>query len=89
MFKTRILSTAFTSDAADVCFKNITGQSFSEDVSFLSTLRALLAPRMQADDVVSLRFGHSSYNASSIGSVTKERAVNAICNGSNITSDRG
>lgn len=89
MFKTRVLSTAFTSRTADGCFRNIIGNSYLDDVSFLATLRALLAPRMKEEDNVLLVFGRSSYNTSAINSVPKERAVAAICDGYSIASSRG
>ena len=50
MFKTTISQTPFTSDVANGYFQNITGDSYMSDWSFLATLRALLAPRMGAED---------------------------------------
>lgn len=84
MFKANIQQTPFTTKAADACFQNIVGEPFGYDYSFLATLRALLAPRMKEDDSLCLRFGSSNYNAQDIGSVSVERAVDAICGSYNL-----
>lgn len=79
MFRTTIRSTPFISDAANDFFSNITGASFNGDVSFLSTLRALVAPRMQDDEKLEFIISLSSYSAEQIASVSTSRAVGAIC----------
>lgn len=79
MFKTSITSTPFTSSAANSYFQNITGRNFGGDCSFLSTLRALVAPRIKEGESVSLFFGSSNYSSDTIRSVTAERAVGAMC----------
>ena len=79
MFKTSIASTPFTSEAANSYFQNITGDYYGGDCSFLSTLRALVAPRIKEDESVYLTFGSSNYNSGAINSVPAERAVGAIC----------
>ena len=79
MFRAIIESTPFTSDAANDFFKNIKGDNFGNDVSFLATLRALVAPRMQNDESITLRFSTSSYSAEQIASVPATKAVQAIC----------
>ena len=57
MFKTLITSTPFSTDIANELFSNIWGDGFNGgDYSFISTLRALLAPRMTDDDSLHLRF---------------------------------
>lgn len=53
MFKSSVTQTPFTTDAANAYFANITGDSFGYDRSFLATLRALLAPRMQEGESIS------------------------------------
>ena len=88
MFKANITQTPFTTDAANACFQNITGQPFGYDVSFLATLRALLAPRMGEEDRINLVFGSSNFEAGALRGVSDERAVSAIC-GSYYLSDRG
>lgn len=79
MFKANITQTPFTTEAAESTFPNIVGDSFGYDVSFLATLRALLAPRMDEGDSISLRFGSSNYDAGSFRGVSDDRAVKAIC----------
>ena len=80
MFKTSIASTPLTTDAANSYFRNICGQTFGNDNSFLATLRALVAPRMKEEDNIFLRFGRSDYSSSQISNVPIEHVVSAICN---------
>ena len=79
VFKTSITSTPFTSEAANSFFQNITGSYFGNDCSFLSTLRALVAPRIKEDESVYLTFGSTNYDGNTIRTVPAERAVSAIC----------
>ena len=79
VFKTSITSTPFTSEAANSFFQNITGSYFGNDCSFLSTLRALVAPRIKEDESVYLTFGSTNYDGDTIRNVPAERAVSAIC----------
>lgn len=62
MFNQTITNTPFTTLTANNFFKNITGSSFRNDVSFLSTLRAFLHSRITPDDNVQLVFTESSYS---------------------------
>lgn len=84
MFKSNITQTPFTTDAANGYFQNITGSSFGVDCSFLSTLRALLAPRMKDDEKIHLYFDSSNYNVRSVDSLGTERTVRSICCNYNI-----
>ena len=79
MFKTSIASTPLTTDAANSYFRNISGQNFGSDNSFLATLRALVAPRMKEEDSIFLRFGRTNYSSAQISSVPIENVVAAIC----------
>ena len=88
MFRTTISSTPFTSDIANDFFHNIRGESFQSDVSFLATLRALLAPRINDHDSISLRFTSSNYSKDAVRDSSKKAVVGAItsnmpldCNG--------
>ncbi len=58
MFAEPIRSTPFSTQEANAALPNISGESFSgmDDVSFLSTLRALLGARLQDGQAVSLKF---------------------------------
>jgi hypothetical protein len=55
MFNEVIRVTPFTTETADICFRNITGDSLGGDVSFVASLRAFLAPRMGETESISLR----------------------------------
>lgn len=55
MFRTEITSTQFSSLAADHIFTNIYGDDYRTDVSFLSTLRAVLDPRLEHDQFLHYR----------------------------------
>ena len=80
MFKTSIASTPLTTDAANNYFRNIDGERFGNDNSFLATLRALVAPRMKDGESIHLRFGRSSYSSSQISNASVDAAARAICN---------
>ena len=79
MFKQSVSSTMLTSDAAHMFFPHITGETFGSDNTFLSTIRALVAPRMPDGESVHLSFGRSDYNAASISETSAKRMVEAIC----------
>ena len=79
MFRTVIRSTQLTSDVADSFFQNIRGDGFQNDFSFLSTLRALVAPRMKDnDETINLLFKSNVYSSSAIGNVSVNSACKAI-----------
>lgn len=68
MFRAPVTSTPFVGQYADVFFPNISGETYQGDVSFLSTMRALLAPKMKEEDSVSLHFMQSDpFKLSNIG----------------------
>lgn len=78
MFKAVIEATPFATDAANCYFTNITGDAYKGDVSFLSTLRALIAPRIDDADKIHLTFTQSSYTEQVIHSCTARTIVEAI-----------
>lgn len=49
MFRQTISNTVFSCDAAGALMSNIYGDYYNGDVTFLSTLRALVFPRMPKD----------------------------------------
>ena len=70
MFKTEITRTPFSSLEADLLFPNITGVTFNKtDVSFLSTLRALVGPRISKAEKLLFSFSATDYLESEISSV--------------------
>lgn len=84
MFRTSITSTPFTSSVANGCFPNINGRPFSNDISFLATLRALVAPRIPAEEEIYLMFGSSSYGTSVVNGNSARDIVTAICGDYNL-----
>lgn len=64
MFRKTINETPFTSQAANCCFSNISGNAWNHDVSFVSTLRALLADRIPAEEQVKLAIVSRNLGAS-------------------------
>lgn len=70
MFKEIIASSPFTTDVANRCFANIRGASLGGDVSFLATLRALLAPRLSESDELELYITRTSFAPSQTDSWT-------------------
>lgn len=87
MFKTTISDTPFTSDIASSYFSNITGDPILGDVSFLATLRALLAPRIKAEDTIRLVYTTSRYSKSEINGASVNQCVDAITSDMRLTRD--
>lgn len=79
MFKQVIRGTQLTTDAANSFFQHIYGDSFQYDVSFISTLRALVAPRMKEGESIALSFHQSNYSASQLGNYSAKNAVRDVC----------
>lgn len=79
MFKQVIGSTQLTTDAANSFFQHIHGDSFQYDLSFISTLRALVAPRMKEGDSIALYFRQSNYSANQLSSLSAKNAVREVC----------
>lgn len=79
MFRQSITSTPLTSDVANQYFTNITGTKILNDVSFLATIRALVASRLNENESVNIVYDSSSYTALNISSVPSVNAVEEIC----------
>lgn len=78
MFRQAINQTALTSDAANSYFEHIRGDSYNGDVTFLSTLRALIAPRMADGESLYLRFDQSNYGENTIRENQPERFITSL-----------
>lgn len=80
MFKSIIANTPLTTEAANEYFEGkIGGNMYQGDVSFLSTLRALLGSReMDEEESVFLFFGSSSYDEYALRNAGIDMAINAI-----------
>lgn len=75
MFKNQISSTALTTPAANDFFSNVSGDDFQRDCTFLSTLRALIAPRMKENDTISFLYTYVDPSSSQLSALSVERAV--------------
>ena len=80
MFRPTINSTPLTSQTAHIFFRNIGGESYHNDVTFISTLRALVASRINEGESVSVAFRNTSYSKSTIEDNPGNAVVNAIYN---------
>ena len=60
MFRQVLTKTPLVNEIANDYFTNIRGREFQGDVSFVSTLRALVAPRMSDDDNITVWFTSSN-----------------------------
>lgn len=80
MFSKIITQTPMTSPPANEYFRNrITGELINGDVSFLSTLRALIDRRIPKDEPIFLKYGRSSYQKSGLSDISERDAVKLIC----------
>lgn len=82
MFRTAITTSPLVTDAAQSFFHNINGSSYSGDISFLTTLRALVFPRMAEDDYLRVSFDGSSYSVGDVAGNPSRAVVKAICSDS-------
>ena len=79
MFNDIVRSTAFTSDPANAMFgPKIWGETWNGDNSFVSTLRAMVCPRMAEDDRLFVCFYRSSYSVSTITDSPARRILEGI-----------
>lgn len=81
MFKNAIYNTQLTTIAADSFFTHITGGVFNQDRTFISTLRALVAPRMSKGETLSLYFTEASYSAYQLNAWDANEATRHIYDG--------
>ena len=80
MFSKIITQTPMTSPPANEYFRNrITGELINGDVSFLSTLRALIDRRIPKDEPIFLKYSRSSYQKSGLSDISERDAVKLIC----------
>lgn len=79
MFRNSIPNTPLTSEQANICLQNIRGESYGGDLTFVSTLRALLGKRINKDEKVFVEFSGSSYNKELAESNSGKRLLKALC----------
>lgn len=75
VFSREIYDLTFTNDIANEMFPHIIGDSYNGDITFLATLRALLAPRMKEEDFVQLVVNIVSERESTVASYGDEEFV--------------
>lgn len=78
MFRPTINSTPLTSQTANTFFRNIGGESFHNDVTFISTLRALVASRVSEGESVFVAFRNTSYSKNTIEDNPSHAVLNAM-----------
>ena len=66
MFRQVLSETPLCNDIANDFFTNIEGEPYSGDVTFISTMRMLLYPRMKADDRIYIEFYNMSKSKRSV-----------------------
>lgn len=75
MFLTSLSTSPLVGTAADEIFCNITGDTYRGDVSFLSTMRMLLHPRLPEGIKATLKFAQVGYEAVKGISVKEDAAI--------------
>ena len=79
MFRLPLPSTPFADEASNDYFAGrIVGGNWNGDVTFLSTMRALLNHRMPGDDCVVLGFSSSKYTAEQLAGLPGAKSVNLL-----------
>lgn len=78
MFRKKITATPLTTNTANDYFNNITGTTYQGDISFLATLRALVAPRINDDESITLNFGNSNYTTYDLEATPDKAAIGAL-----------
>ena len=66
MFRPTITTTPLVTQTANTYFANIRGENFNHDVTFISTLRALVSPRISDGESVSLYFRGTSFDKETV-----------------------
>ena len=81
MFRQIMSDTPLTNEVADLYFNNIVGNSYNNDMSFVATARALIAPRMKEGDSLTIVFGASNYSKSRLESESRTRNIDSVNRG--------
>lgn len=74
MFKNILTTTPLTTDGANSFFSNIGGNSYSGDMTFVSTLRALLYSRIPSSENLKVQFSATNYTEQTL----KNNSVDAV-----------
>ena len=80
MFRPTITTTPLVTPTANTYFANIKGESFNHDITFISTLRALVSPRIADGESVSLYFRGTSYDKKTVENNPERAVLDAMYN---------
>ena len=79
MFKERIAETPLTTSTANRFFSNkVVGNSYLDDNTFLSTLRAIVYPKMSEGETLSLSFRDTGYRTEQVKAYTSSDIVRGV-----------
>lgn len=78
MFKNVIINTPFIGDIQTEVLGNVYGDSWTNDVSFVSTLRALVCPRMEGDEFLHFWFRNPYLTQREIEQRLDERVIESL-----------
>jgi hypothetical protein len=78
MFRQVLTKTPLVNEIANDYFTNIRGKDYQGDVSFVSTLRALVAPRMSDDDSITVWFSCSNHAKDRIESNSVRNLLDSV-----------
>lgn len=84
MFTKVITNLTLTNDIAAKLFKNIKGDNYRYDTSFVATLRALMYRRLDKEESILLQTNSSSYSAADVKDAKAKDCVKSIIRGSAI-----
>lgn len=78
MFRTIVSETPFSASPADSIFGRISGNTFRGDQSFISTLRAMVYPRMPEKDTLTMQYRESFYSKDDISRANSRSVIMAV-----------
>ena len=70
MFRQVLSTTPLYNEIANDYFSNVKGEEFQEDCTFVSTMRALVSPRMPEGDTVSIAYRSAGFSINSLENKT-------------------
>lgn len=79
MFRDIITSTPFHADGAEDVFDRVSASAYNSDLSLSATIRALIFPRMGAEDTISLSYQVYRYNEANSAGCSDNRIARNAC----------
>lgn len=83
MFKNEISTSPLMTETANTLMRNISGDRFMGDCSFVATLRALLFNRVPKDESINFKISRSDYSARDVETTRARDMVRNICSTNN------